>query len=799
VEIATSMSRTGVDLETWRTAPAGGRIKTQGHARPIVMACDETYAMPLAVALRSAVEANRSGQPLEVHVLYDHFPSHIRQKVVDSLPEGSALIHWIPVDLREFEAFATLAHISSKLTFARFLIPSIFAEEVHRVLYLDPDLLVLDDLGPLWDMDLRGAVIAAALDPQDANRKTRVPGANRFLDGFPAVRDYFNAGVLVIDLDKWRKEHVSERALEYLRRNPNAFMADQDALNVVCDDCWTELGRRWNFCVPFTMAVAQIPLADRPGIAHFYGGQKPWNPCTLSVNANLYSSFRQRTRFARSPAERLRDFGARTWERFKRPLRETKPGQIVRRLKPATRAIQGQGTSTASLRTATSLAPRQGNQQVKANTVKIAFFGYFGRHNFGNEATLLAIHSNLRRVVPNADFDFVCICNGPEVVAADYNMTGLLSRDYVVKPWKSQNLLPRLARKILVGIPSEFWRWVQSVKALSGTDALIVPGTGLLTDAYTMLGWGPYDLLRWTVGAKLARCKLLFVSVGAGPIYSRAGRAFLKTALWLADFRSYRDVSSRQYLKGAGFPVEKDPIYPDLAFSLLGTALPRTQKNKGGRTVVGLGLMEYGGKYSVESRTDGSNRPYLEQLAEFVTWLLGQRYDVRFLVGDAGEWWVVGELKALIKERLLGDSEGRIIDDPIDSLESLLRQLAATDLVVATRFHNVLLSLLLEKPTIAISFHDKCSSLMSEMGMAQYCEDINDVKAQTLIEKFRRLQQNADSIKQTLQQKVEARRKALDEQYEIIVRTVWPERDRIAQRDRASAPAKRDTVGSQRI
>ena len=219
------------------------------------MASDESYAMQLAVALKSAVDANRSGEPLNVYVLHDHFSSNIRQRVINSLPEGSAVIHWVSVDLTSFKGFSTLPHIS-KMTFARFMIPSIFGEDVQRVLYLDADVLVLDDLGPLWSTDLKGAVRAVLdriLDPQIKNR---APG----LEKFPRVRDYFNAGVLLIDLDRWRKERISEGALQYLIRHPDSPLADQDALNVVCDGHWTELGLSWNFYDHFNTAI----LACRP-------------------------------------------------------------------------------------------------------------------------------------------------------------------------------------------------------------------------------------------------------------------------------------------------------------------------------------------------------------------------------------------------------------------------------------------------------------------------------------------------------------------------------------------------------
>ena len=104
---------------------------------------------------------------------------------------------------------------------------------------------------------------------------------------------------------------------------------------------------------------------------------------------------------------------------------------------------------------------------------------------------------------------------------------------------------------------------------------LIIPGTGLLTDAYGLSGWGPYNLFKWSLIAKLRGCEVLFVSVGAGPIYSTLGRYFVKSALSMADFRSYRDDASMAYLKRIGFRTNGDRVYPDLVFSLPEITIPR--------------------------------------------------------------------------------------------------------------------------------------------------------------------------------------------------------------------------------
>jgi polysaccharide pyruvyl transferase WcaK-like protein len=326
----------------------------------------------------------------------------------------------------------------------------------------------------------------------------------------------------------------------------------------------------------------------------------------------------------------------------------------------------------------------------------------------------------------------------------------------------------------------EAYRWLQGLKTLWGTDALVVPGTGLLTDAYTLFDWGPYDMFRWSVTAKLCRCKLFFVSVGAGPLYSRAGRFFAKAALALADFRSYRDESTLQYLKGIGFHARNDRVYPDLAFSLPGSLIPRSHDNKGRRPVVGLGLMEYTGsaKYTVERPISTVYSEYVEALAEFVEWLLAHDYDVRLLIGDFVDATLAREFRSLLKERSV-THEDRIIDEPATSVEDLLRQLAATDVVVATRFHNVLLSLLLHKPVLAISFHHKCSSLMRQMGLSEYYQDINHLDSGRLIEQFRQLQQNGDCVTRIVREKVRICRDTLEEQYGIIFGDICPDRQQV--------------------
>src|SRR5207248_582777 len=205
------------------------------------------------------------------------------------------------------------------------------------------------------------------------------------------------------------------------------------------------------------------------------------------------------------------------------------------------------------------------------------------------------------------------ICTYPDVTARTYNIDAVPMTGILVKPrWLHGNPAMRFLRKIIIGIPSELYRWLTAIKTLKGSWMLIVPGTGLLTDVCGLWGWGPYTLFKWSLVAKLCRCKLLFVSVGAGPLYSALGKYFVKSALSLANFRSYRDSASLEYLEHIGFEVNSDRVYPDLVFSLPEAMLPRDGGKRAKRPIVGLGLMAYAGTYSVAKPRDSIYKEYLD-------------------------------------------------------------------------------------------------------------------------------------------------------------------------------------------
>lgn len=296
----------------------------------IVMACDEGYAMPLATALRSIADSNSRHWPLNAYILSDGFSEQTQERIRKSLPDGSISLHWLFINLDRFANLTTRAHIS-RTTFARLLLAELLPQEATRVLYLDADLLVLCELAELWTRSLGGNCAGAV---PDFAFDTLVKRQDPQWAGMPLTKRYFNAGVILINLDLWRRQQIGERAAQYLAEHPDAPLADQDALNVALDGAWTILEEKWNFQRHREVNLARIRPEQRPAIVHFVTDEKPWRREFHTPNESLFDLYRGRTKFSRTTGmrltdawkttlfplkQRLRRFGAlrQAWYRFK--------------------------------------------------------------------------------------------------------------------------------------------------------------------------------------------------------------------------------------------------------------------------------------------------------------------------------------------------------------------------------------------------------------------------------------------------------------------------------------------------
>ncbi len=397
---------------------------------------------------------------------------------------------------------------------------------------------------------------------------------------------------------------------------------------------------------------------------------------------------------------------------------------------------------------------------------KISFYGNFGAGNLGNEATLQAVIQQILRRWP--DGQLLCFCTNPQDVRTRHGIAAFpseaIDRAAAGRPDSigRRNRLARFFRIAFWRIPLELVHWAKCLGTISRTDMLIIAGTGIIADYLTgAMGW-PYDIFKLSTLAALCRVKLVFLSVGVGPIHRPLSRWLLKRSLALADHRSYRDEASRQYLEKIGFETRGDLVCPDVVFGL-SQSKQVPDVRAGHRRVVGLGIKDYG---SAEPK---AFTEYLDTMAAFVSWLQGQGYAVRLLIGDVQyDSPAIEKFVAVLKQRNIPADAPLLFVKPALTVEELLRQLDETEAVVSARYHNLVLAIIQNKPVIALSDHAKLDSVASDLNLTRYLIPLQSLNPSILIDRFKQLENDAATLRSQLNAELKSYRQALDELYASI-------------------------------
>ncbi|WP_170311925.1 polysaccharide pyruvyl transferase family protein [Sulfitobacter sabulilitoris] len=358
--------------------------------------------------------------------------------------------------------------------------------------------------------------------------------------------------------------------------------------------------------------------------------------------------------------------------------------------------------------------------------MRVALLGQFGSGNYGNDGSLTAMVASLRRLVPEAEL--LCICSGPTEVR---RRLGVPSVSIGAPAFVSARA--RALDRYAFRIPNRIRGLLAALSACRGVDAVIVPGTGILDDFHDRASGWPFVLLRWCIAARLAGARIAFISVGAGPIRGRLSRRYLTWAAALAHHRTYRDEGSRDFMVSVGLDASHDLIFPDLA---LGLSPPPRSLVKVAQTTVAVGLISYFGWVKDGTDSEAIFEAYLEKMVAFVEWLRCQGCHVHLLGGDDSDARAVTALL----DRIDGDQalrgSGAVTIGTGRSLEGVMEELTHCDMVVASRFHNVLCALRVRRPTLSIGYAEKNRALLTAAGLGPFCLDIDSLDLETLKSRF---------------------------------------------------------------
>ena len=264
---------------------------------------DRNYLQHLGVLLVSIFENKSCGNHIVYHVLHTDL-GFDDQKALIGIVSGyneRIMFH----DMSEFHDYDNVKRFGqvSKAALFRLSIADILPNSIEKVLYLDSDMVINNDLYELWNTELDNYQVAAVEDAPIFDRYDKLL--------MPKRAHYFNSGVLLINLKAWRQEGTSAKIVEFLIKYPErrAFN-DQDGLNAVLHSKWLRLPPIYNqqtaiFYLPlkrltYTESEYRNALKN-PVIIHYSGvisNLKPWEYSDIHPNKKLYYKYLKLTQWS---------------------------------------------------------------------------------------------------------------------------------------------------------------------------------------------------------------------------------------------------------------------------------------------------------------------------------------------------------------------------------------------------------------------------------------------------------------------------------------------------------------------
>jgi len=436
---------------------------------------------------------------------------------------------------------------------------------------------------------------------------------------------------------------------------------------------------------------------------------------------------------------------------------------------------------------------------------KTILLGPFGYGNLGDAAIQEAVIQNLRRRCPEIELYGVSLnptdtekrhrissypldrrSKRTAETTTQMSASSVTSRGYLLEWGEAQikkiplfywllktikELLGQIGRKERIFF-AEIIHWVGAYRFLRGKDLLIISGGGQLDEYWGGAWQQPYALLKWCVLARFHGLKVAFLSTGVGSIESSLTRLFLWGALKLAHYRSFRDKGSLELVQKRLGVRSGNGVVPDMAYSLNWTASPPTYAQGGQRFAVGIGPLSYFDPrdYAWPEHSSEVYDSYIERLARFALWLWQEGHAIVFFVGDEHhDRPVIKDIRKAMSCMGCGSTESRLIEEPTYNVEDLLNQLTYVDVAIASRFHGVLLSHLLCKPVLAISYERKVVQLMRDMGHEQYSANIDTFDVADLQTRFYRLVHDRRKICRDIDARIAEHQEQIERQYDEVL------------------------------
>lgn len=258
----------------------------------IVCNIDKNYVEHCGVMLTSLFTHN-ADLSFKIHIINTGLNEDEKKRLITYVEANRMKISFYDVDFSIIKDFPiTEKDHLSLAAYLRLFMSKLLPKEIEKVLYLDCDLLVIDSIKELWNTDLGNYSIGVVEErgPFD----TESPKVLKY----PVEYSYFNSGVMLINLKKWREEALYDRAMNFISANKEFLMLhDQDVLNALLYNDRKFISIRWNIMDFFLFAQPDVQKRrildwessiQNPAIIHFTGKRKPWLRSCDSPYRSLY-------------------------------------------------------------------------------------------------------------------------------------------------------------------------------------------------------------------------------------------------------------------------------------------------------------------------------------------------------------------------------------------------------------------------------------------------------------------------------------------------------------------------------
>jgi lipopolysaccharide biosynthesis glycosyltransferase len=260
----------------------------------IAVACDNSFVNHTIVTLHSLKKFN-SNRTFFVHILDSGISGKFRLKFKLFLFRFGFKFQFYKIDYSQIKN-APVSHHVNLASYNRLFLSNILNEKIERVLYLDSDIIVLGQIDTLLDCDIKDFFVGAAAEIITNSDRNRLE-----LNSFD---QYFNAGVLVVNLKKWREENIFSKFVDFISKNSYKIKYwDQDVLNYCLKNKWLRLPQKYNLThfyfypndyTPSYFGLNQTQYEEiqkDPVIIHYTSHQKPWIEGCKHPKKELYFQY----------------------------------------------------------------------------------------------------------------------------------------------------------------------------------------------------------------------------------------------------------------------------------------------------------------------------------------------------------------------------------------------------------------------------------------------------------------------------------------------------------------------------